>query len=493
MKVLFLNPPFHDNFSRESRSPAVAKSGTLYMPKWLCTAAGVAIEAGFDVDVIDAPAPSCPVKDIYKYIDDQNFDAIVCDSSTPSIVNDVAVVDKIRQNFPDVKVIMVGRHVSAMPHETFELSNSLEFLAIREYEYIVRDWLFAIKNDAPFSDVKGLVWRNLHSDDKPVTINPPMPSIENLDEVPFVTKVYKKFLTISDYYYGHSRHPLVVFDTSRGCPFKCTFCAYPQTFSGHKMRYRSIENVADEFEYVAQNFPGIKTIMLEDDTFIINVKRTEKLADELIRRGNKIPFDSNCRYDTKAGVEFFKKLKKAGARLFCVGFESGNDEVLQKMEKGKKISVSQSRPFVNTVQKAGIMVHGCFMLGNLNETKETMQSTLDMALDIRPDTAQFYPIMVYPGTAAYEEAKHRGMLETEDFSHWLTSKGLHNSVVNLPNITHRELVEFADYARKKFYTNPKYVVWKIWQSLKSYEEFHRNFKGFKVLVGYLINGSFGKS
>jgi anaerobic magnesium-protoporphyrin IX monomethyl ester cyclase len=489
MKVLFLNPPFFDNFSRESRSPAVAKSGTLYMPKWLCTAAGVAIKEGYDVDVIDAPAPSCPVKNLFDYIGENKFEAVVCDSSTPSIINDIGVVEKIIKLYPSIKVIMVGRHVSAMPKETFELSTALEFLAVREYEYIVRDWLHAIKNKTPFENVKGLAWRD---DTKNVVINPSMPPIKNLDEIPFVTKVYKEFLTISDYYYGHSLHPLVVFDTSRGCPFKCTFCAYPQTFSGHKMRYRSIENVADEFDYVARNFPGIKTIMLEDDTFIINVKRTEKLADELIKRGNKIPFDSNCRYDTKADLKFFEKLHKAGARLFCVGFESGNDEVLQKMLKGPKVKVEQSRPFVDKVQKAGIMVHGCFMLGNLNETKETMQSTLDMALDIRPDTAQFYPIMVYPGTAAYEEAKHRGMLETEDFTKWLTSDGLHNSVVSLPNISHKELVEFADHARNKFYTSPKYIAWKVWQSLKSYDEFHRNFKGFRVLVKYLIQGSFGR-
>lgn len=485
MKVLFLNPPFHDMFSRESRSPAVAKSGTLYFPKWLCTAAGVAIKEGFDVDVIDAPAPSCPTKDIYHYIQEKNFDAIVCDSSTPSIVNDLKVIENIQLNNPNINIILVGRHVSAMPHETFSMSSSLKFLAVREYEYIVRDWLYAIKNQTDFSSVKGLVWKNQEGE---IITNPPMPSIENLDELPFVTEVYKKFLTIEDYYYGHSLHPLVVFDTSRGCPYLCTFCAYPQTFSGHRIRFRSVENVADEFEYVAKNFPNIKTIMLEDDTFIVDVSRTEKLADELIRRKNKIPFDSNCRYDVKADLDFFKKLKKAGARLFCVGFESGDNDVLKKMKKGENIS--KAKPFVDKVQKAGIMIHGCFMLGNLNETRETLQKTLDMALEVQPDTAQFYPIMVYPGTSAYQEAKEKGMLATEDFTKWLTEDGLHSSVVNLPTMTHKELVEFADYARKKFYTNPKYVLKKVWQSAKDFEEFKRNFKGFKTLIKYLWRGSF---
>src|SRR6267378_2098075 len=121
--------------------------------------------------------------------------------------------------------------------------------------------------------------------------------IKDLDELPFVSEVYKRFLHTPDYFYGHSLWPLVVFDTSRGCPYHCSFCVYPQTFSGHTMRYRSVANVADEFEFVAREMPEIKTVMLEDDTFIVNKPRTLELANELIRRGNKLPFDSNCRAD----------------------------------------------------------------------------------------------------------------------------------------------------------------------------------------------------
>ena len=88
----------------------------------------------------------------------------------------------------------------------------------------------------------------------------PRAAIHNLDELPFVTEVYKRFLHTPDYFYGHSLWPLVVFDTSRGCPYHCSFCVYPQTFSGHVMRYRSVSNVADEFEFVAREMPEIKTV-----------------------------------------------------------------------------------------------------------------------------------------------------------------------------------------------------------------------------------------
>jgi radical SAM superfamily enzyme YgiQ (UPF0313 family) len=494
LNTLFLNPPFHPRFSREQRSPAVTKSDTFYYPKWLCHAAGVAIKEGHDVDVIDAPAAKVSVDYVIDRMQNKGIQALICDTSTPSINNDVKVIDTIKNKLPDVKVLMVGRHVSVLPEHTLSMSNNIDAIALREYEYIVRDWLAAINSGASLEGVDGLVWKNTKGE---TVRNKEREAIKNLDELPFVTEVYKRFLHIPDYFYGHSKHPLVVFDSSRGCPYKCSFCVYPQTFSGHLMRYRSVGHVADEFEFVAKEMPEVKTVMLEDDTFIIHKKRTLELAEELIRRGNKLPFDSNCRADIGGEVELLKKLHQAGARLFCVGFESGDTNVISHMQKHLKASKNEAyldtaQTFTKACKKAGIMVHGCFMIGNLNETQESMEATLEFAKKINPDTAQFFPIMVYPGTAAYEEAKQKGYLATENFDAWLTADGLHNSVVNLPNITHRELVEFADRARREFYLRPSYIWHKTKQSLRDFDEFKRNLHGFKSLAKYLVKGSFSK-
>jgi len=135
------------------------------------------------------------------------------------------------------------------------------------------------------------------------------------------------------------------------------------------------------------------------------------------------------------------------------------------------------------------MVHGCFMVGNLNETPASMEKTLDFAKKLKPDTAQFFPIMVYPGTSAYQEAKDRNYIQIEDWGGWLTKDGLHNSVVNLPNITHQELVSFCDRARRSFYLSPSYIIYKLKQSLKDPREFQRNVKGFVTLSKYLVRGS----
>jgi anaerobic magnesium-protoporphyrin IX monomethyl ester cyclase len=491
MRVLFLNPPFHPRFSREQRSPGVTKSGTLYYPKWLATAAGVAIKNGHAVDLVDAPAAGFSVRAISDRIRAQQIDAIVCDTSTPSILNDVSVIDSVKAARPSLHILMVGRHVSSLPRETLELSPSLEAVAVREYEYTVRDWLEAKTCGADLAGVDGLVWRRECGE---IISNPPRAPIENLDELPFVSEVYKRFLHTSDYFYGHSLWPLAVFDTSRGCPYHCSFCVYPQTFSGHKMRYRSIANVADEFEFVSREMPEVKTVMLEDDTFIISKPRTLELAKELIRRGNKLPFDANCRADIGAEGELLSTLHKAGARLFCVGFESGDVEVIHGMRKNNDDRRDaqyheEALRFVRRCREAGIMVHGCFMVGNLNETPESMERTLRFAKKLRPDTAQFFPIMVYPGTSAYEEAKRRQYIQIEDWSKWLTKEGLHNSVVNLPNITHQQLVSFCDRARRSFYLNPPYLLYKFWQSLRDRRELQRNVKGFLTLSKYLLRGS----
>jgi radical SAM superfamily enzyme YgiQ (UPF0313 family) len=489
MRVLFLNPPFHSRFSREQRSPAVTKSGTLYYPKWLATAAGVAIRCGHHTDLVDAPAAQMSVKGIIDRIEAKDIQAVVCDTSTPSILNDVRVIDALKEYRPNLHVLLVGRHVSALPKETLSLSPSLEAIAVREYEYTVRDWLAALACGADLGSVEGLVWRRLKTGE--AIINKARDPVACLDELPFVTEVYKRFLNIPEYFYGHSLWPLAVFDTSRGCPYHCAFCVYPQTFSGHSMRYRSKENVADEFEYVARELPQVKTIMLEDDTFIVSGRRTLELAQELIKRGNKLPFDANCRADIETDPELLSTLRRAGARLFCVGFESGDPDVVRAMHKTNNPSEAlhyheKAKLFVRACQSAGIMVHGCFMVGNLNETRASMESTLAFAQQLRPDTAQFFPIMLYPGTEAYQEAKSRGLIQTDDWSQWVTKEGLHRSVINLPGITQEELSEFCNEARRRFYLNPAYIAYKIRQSLRDRQEFQRNLRGFLALSRHIF-------
>ena len=481
MRVLCLNPPFLPRFSRESRSPAVAKSGTLYYPMWLAYAAGVVEQDGFEVDLIDAPARGYDLEYVKRQITDFGPGLVVIDTSTPSIKNDVSAAEKIKAVDESMFVLLVGRHASALPYETMEMSEDIDGLAIGEYDYIVRDLARALRDGSSLSGVRGLLWRNRETGE--LIRNEQMPFIEDLDALPFVSSVYKKYLNIGDYFYGHSRYPIITTVTGRGCPHRCFYCCYPQTMYGHKFRLRSPDNIAQEFDFIAKNFPQVKEIMLEDDTLTVNKTHAAKIAQALVSIGNKIPFSANSRADL-VDIDILKSLKKAGCRLFCVGYESGSQQILDNMKKG--LTIEKAIEFSKATKKAGIMVHGCFMVGNPGETKETLQETLEYAKKLNPDTAQFYPLMVYPGTEAFQWADTNGYLLTKDYSKWLTPDGLHATVLEMPQLNSRYLVDFCNQARREFYVRPGYILGKIGQSLFSFSEFKRNWKGFKNLIRFLF-------
>lgn len=484
MEVLLVNPPFLKRFSRESRSPAVAKSGTLYYPMWLAYATGILEKNGFNAKLIDAPARGYDIEFIQEKVRKHNPHLVVVDTSTPSIKNDIRVAESIKSINPDSFVMLVGRHVSALPEETANMSSQIDGVAIGEYDYIVRNLAVTLRDNAPLSEVKGLLWRN--RDTNELVKNEPMPLIEDLDGLPFVSAVYKRHLNISDYFYSHSRHPIVSIVTGRGCPHHCFYCCYPQTMFGHKLRLRSPENITKEFEFIAKNFPRVKEIMLEDDTLTVNKIHARNVADALISIGNKIPFSANSRAEL-VDVNTLRKLKRSGCRLFCVGYESGLQEILDNIKKG--LSIETALEFSRATKKAGIMVHGCFMVGNPGETKETMEKTLEYAKELNPDTAQFYPLMVYPGTAAFEWAQSNGYLLTKDYSRWLTEEGLHATILERPQLSSRYLIEFCDRARREFYLRPGYILGKICQSLFCFSELKRNLKGFRNLTRFLFKKS----
>ena len=480
MNVLTLNPPFFKRFSRESRSPAVAKSGTLYYPMWLAYATGVLEKSGFNVKLIDAPARNYDLNFILELVQKFKPKLAVLDSSTPSIYNDVNVLEEIKRTSPDTFCILVGRHASALPEETMQFSTAIDGVAIGEYDYIVRDLAIALRDGNNFSSVRGLMWR----DEKNQLIrNEPMPLIDNLDELPFVSEVYKRHLNIEDYFYGHSRHPLIVIVTGRGCPYRCFYCCYPQTMYGHKLRLRLPETVVKEFASIRDNFPQVKEIMIEDDTLTISKKHALRFAEELIKIDNKIPWSANSRADV-TNLSLLKKLKQSGCRLLCVGYESGKQEILDNMKKNLKIE--DALAFSQAARKAGIMVHGCFMVGNPGEIEETMEKTLEYAKALNPDTAQFYPIMVYPGTEAYEWARKNDYLICNDYNEWITPEGLHSSVVEMPHLLTETMVNFCDRARRDFYLRPKYLIMKLKQVFTHPAEFKRNIMGAKKLFKYLL-------
>ncbi len=478
LRVLMLNPPFLPRFSRAQRSPAVTKSGTLYYPIWLAYAAGVLEDAGCQVRLIDAAADDISLAQLEELVQTWQPHLLVTDTSTPSFYNDMQVVQALKAVRPAMFCVAVGPHVSALPEEALSEAPALDAVARREYEYTLRELAQMLVAGGSLTQVAGLSFRQ----DDAIIHNPDRPFIENLDALPFVTRVYKSHLNPLRYFYAITPYPQVAIVTGRGCPHQCVYCVFPQTFHGRRYRYRSPANVVAEFEYIARELPQVRHVFIEDDTLTVNRERCRELA-ELVRQARTgLTFTANSRADVD--FETLKALKAAGCRMLCVGFESGDDEVLRQIRKG--IRTEQMKRFMRDARRAGILVHGCFMAGCPGETPQSLHRTLELAKELNPDTAQFFPLMVYPGTEAFSWAERNGYLRTRDFRQWVTPDGLHNCVVDLPGLRAEDLVAWCDDARRQFYLRPRYIISKLAQVTSHTDEFVRVVKAARAFLPFLF-------
>jgi radical SAM superfamily enzyme YgiQ (UPF0313 family) len=313
--------------------------------------------------------------------------------------------------------------------------------------------------------------------------NPDRPFVKDLDALPFLSAVYRKHLNIRDYFYTIAQYPQVAIFSARGCPNRCVYCVYPQVMHGRAYRTRSVENLIEEFKYVEQYLPEVREIFLEDDTFTVNCRRVQSFSEAYRRESLRISWIANSRADID--LDTLKALRACNCRLLCVGFESGDQRVLDRM--GKNLRIARARRFVKDAKHAGVLIHGCFMVGNPGETTESLETTLAYAKQLTPDTAQFFPIMVYPGTEAYEWAQDNGYLLTDDFSRWNTEEGLHNCVVSCPGLSSDDLVEFCNRARREFYLRPRYIIHRVARLFRHpREDGPRMIKSLRVFWRFLL-------
>lgn len=487
MKIYFVNPPFksvYGKFSRESRSPAVTKSGALYYPLWLIYAAAYSKKQGHEVFFIDAPAkPLNTEQTIDKIVANvKNTDKIlfVLDTSTPSIKSDVAFGEKLKDIFTDSFVLLVGTHPTATAEETLNYTDKINAVAIGEYDYTVTELAKCIESQGVLNDVRGICFK---TSDGSFVHTPPMPHIENLDELPFASQFIKEYLNEKDYFFAASEYPEIQIFTGRGCPFHCNFCVYPQTMHGHVFRARSPENVAAEFEYIANNFPDVKEVVIEDDTFTANTERVKAICKILIDKKINKRLRWLCNARVSLDLETMKIMRRAGCHLIIPGIESGNQQILNNIKKGTK--VDQFYSYVKNAKKAHLFIHACYMVGNQGETRETMEETLKLALKLNTDTAQFFPLIPYPGTEAYEWAKKNNYIEPL-YENYCREDGTHNTVLNLPGLSAQDMVDFCNMARRKYYLRPRYILHRLSVGLRDWGDLKRSFKAFGKLKNYLF-------
>ena len=482
MNIAFINPPFFPKYSRGSRSPAVTKSGTVYYPIWLALAAGFAEKKGHKITLIDAPAESISVEETMNRLEKFNAGMTVIETSTGSISSDIRFAQVLKKKFNNVFICLVGNHVTAVDKETLEQSELIDAIARNEYEATIVDLAEKLEKNESLENVPSLTWRNGNE----IVVNGHRPALtqEELDAMPFASEIFKRFCNSRDYFFAAGRYPQMMVYTGRGCPYLCTWCVYPQNFYGHTYRHRSPKSIAAEFKYIEENFPEVVEVTIEDDTYTVYKKHTIEVCKLLIEQNNKLTWTCNVRADLDE--ETMRWMKKAGCRLVIVGFESGSNEILKLMKKGVRVEQFTA---AENARRAGLLIHACYMMGNRGETLQTMNETLELAKKLNTDTAQFFPLMLYPGTEAYDWAKKEGLITAKTWDDWLTPEGLHNTVVGTHDLKPNEIVDFCNYARREYYLRPAYISMKLKYVLTHPSEWKRNIKAFRRFYKYLFNSN----
>ena len=475
MKILVINEPFVKDFCRTQRWAARTRGRVLRAPDWLAYAAAVLEKSGHNVKLVDLVAEGKDKEGLRDLAKKESPDFVVLDSTTPSIYSDIECAEIVKE-VSGAKVIMVGPHISALPEDTLSLAKgAVDVAVIGEYDYTVRD---AVEKFSDLSQVKGIVYYQSGQ----IIRNEPRPLIENLDEMPFPSW---EQLDLLKYFDGGKLYPYIDIISGRGCPNKCIFCLWPQTMHGTRYRFRSPENVVDEIEHDIKLCPKVaKTgeFFFEDDTFTVNRERAIKICEEILRRNLKITFSVNTRVDT-GDIELFKIMKKAGCRELLVGFESGNQQVLDNMHK--KITLEQSRKFMDYARAAKLHVHGCFVIGLPGENEATARQTIDFALGLGLNTLQFSGAVPFPGTEFFDLCKENGWLKTERWSDWLSS-GEQHGVTEYPYMKQEKINYYVDLGLKKFYLRPSYMFKFIFEA-RSFADLYRKLRGAWNFFSYLFS------
>jgi radical SAM superfamily enzyme YgiQ (UPF0313 family) len=475
-KTFVINEPFVKDFCRTQRWAAKTRGRVLRAPDWLAYATAVLEKEGIEARLYDFPARNWGKTEYDALIREGQPEFVVLDSTTPSIHSDLEFAKSTKQLSPHCKVIMVGPHVSSQALETLrEGRGAVDVAAIGEYDYTVRDVIRAYPD---LTNVTGIAYW----DQGEVRVTAPRPLIENLDDLPFPAWHH---LDLMDYFDGTKLYPYVDIFSGRGCPHRCTFCLWPQVVHGHKLRVRKPAAVVDEMEWVVGLCPDVAKggeFFFEDDTFTLHKPTAIGVCEEILKRNLKITFSVNARADT-ADLEMMKLLKRAGCRELLVGFESGDQDILDRVKK--KTKVEQGIAFMERAREARLDVHGCFVLGLPGETRETMQKTIDYALNLGLTTLQFSSAMPFPGTEYFRYAEEGDYLQTRDWSRWLADGGEQAGVVSYPGLTREEISAAVDKGLRRFYFRPGYILRFAWET-RHWPDFKRKVRAFWHFLTYLL-------
>lgn len=428
-------------------------------PFWIAVIAAYLRNNGFNVAVIDLNAEDISPEETTARVNNLNplLTAVIVYGSQPSAsTQNMTIAGKICRAIKEStasKIAVGGLHPSVLPMKTLK-EESVDFVIEGEGPYTLVALLEALSaGKTDYSSIAGL-W---YYEDGAVKNNPRAPLIGNLDKV-FSIAAWD--LLPMDKYRAHNWHcfdsienrlPYGAIYTSLGCPYSCIFCCINAPFGKPGIRYRSPELVVEEIGVLVNDY-GVKNIKIADELFVLNENHYMKIVSLLLKKGYDLNIWAYARVDT-VKPENLQNMKKVGINWLALGIESGNPDV--RDGASKRMRVKDIKHVVQTIQDAGIRVVGNFIFGLPDDNLETMQETLDLAMDLNCEFANFYCAMAYPGARLYDIAvKARWELPKE--WHGFSQHSYETHPLPTEYLSAIDVLKFRDEAFHEYFENLHY-------------------------------------
>lgn len=450
MKILFIEPPPTLDWTADSiistagrRHPSLNVTGEMVYSYLNLSSAAVARNDGHDVSYIHCQTQGIDFKLIKAKFSHQKPDLLVIKLEHINI-STALKTSQIAKDVCNCKVVFVGPLVTATAQESLKNYNCCDFLLRGEWDYTVSKLAKTLQLNKDFNDVNGLCYRQ----DGQIMIKDKAPIIEDLDALPFPAY---DLIGFSKFYESVFTHfPVATAITSRGCPFHCVYCVFPNTIYSHKYRAQSPERVLAEALYLQNEF-GVRQIRYDDDTFEINKQRVFDICKLFEENDVRLKWIIQSRPSLMT-VEMAKALKKAGCVMVLYGVESGDDEILKKIKKST--TTSEIERGVNIAQKYGLDVLNCVMIGFYWDTPETIKRTIDFAFKLNAEFTQFSIATPLPGTEYYELLKSSGYMVSEDIE---KGDSFHKANVDFPNLKQSQIDKMLKGIYRRYYIRPRYL------------------------------------
>jgi radical SAM superfamily enzyme YgiQ (UPF0313 family) len=441
-------------------------------PVWVGLIATFVRRKGFSVAVIDAEAESLTAEEAARRAIEisPRLVAVVVyghqpSASTQHMTGASAVVTALKELSPATPTLMIGGHVAALPERTLA-EDRCDFVASDEGLRTVVELLEALGavGDPDLGKIPGLVYR----DNGRVVRNRPAPLVMHLEEeMPggaWDLLPMPRYRAHNWHCFGRlERQPYAALYTTLGCPYHCSFCCIQAPFKGgeHELglkagvnsyRYWSPSRVLEEIDLLVNAY-GVRNIKFADEMFVLNHRHVVGICDRIIERGYDLNIWAYARVDTvKDGM--LDKLKRAGFNWLALGIEAADEGVLGDVDK--RYSIGETRTTVRKIREAGINVIGNYIFGLPEDTLETMQATLDLALELNCEFANFYSAMAYPGSPLYEQAVSLGWRLPDTWSGYSQ-----HAVDTLPlptrHLSASDVLRFRDHAFNTYFSHPPYL------------------------------------